>query len=1059
MNDPNGLMYHNGTYHLYYQYNPGGNTWGAMSWGHATSSDLIHWEHQDVALLARGYPGEITEMYFSGSAVADTENTSGFGTDGKVPFIAMYTSFYPNTQTLPSGKTVEGGTQAQSIAYSLDEGMTWTTYDAGNPVIPLPPTPYEDQFKEYRDPFVFWHESTQKWVVVLALAKVHKAIVYTSENLKDWTYASEFGPMNAVGGVWECPGLYPLPLDGDNDTIKWVLQLGINPGGPPGTVGSGTQYFVGDFDGTTFVADGNPPPGNTSVTVDETNWMDLGPDFYAAATFNGLSMTDRYNIAWMSNWQYGASIPTDPWRSAMSIPRKISLKTINEKAILIQQPAEALASLESSDSYSKSWDSFPEGNEKLQLSGKTLDITLSFSNGNTNTSAALLAAQFGIILRATTDLAQETRVGYDFGTQKLFVNRTKSGEVGFDGTFANVYYAPLTTTSGGNVTMRILLDWSSIEVFGGEGEVTLSTQIFPDDSGTDILLFSTSGVTNGVTVTAKVLDSAFDGSVPSPSSSSIESTSTPTSTSNWNSTLPGMTTAPTTFATSVTASKALQTPRAITPARATTDFRPTFHFVPDKNWMNEPNGLIKIGSTWHLFFQHNPTGNFWGNMNWGHATSTDLVHWEHKPIAITNENGVEAFTGTAYYDAANSAGLGTSTNPPYLAFYTGWFPDTTVQDQRLAYSLDQGATWIKYEGNPIISQAQEAPHDATGGLETRDPKVFFYEPTGEWVMILCHGGQNKVSFWTSTDAKAWAWKSDFTSSDATGLPADVKGWEVPDFFQLPIEGTSQTTWVMLITPAVGSPAGGNGVFGFTGSFDGTSFTADPVDQSTMWLDYGRDFDGTLSWEAVPESDGRRIIAGVMNSYGGHPPTETWKGMLSFPRTLKLKQIDGKLRFLQQPVDELKAVSTSIEHVTNKTLTPTETLFSTIHATALDIRISYIPSAGSTLSLVVRKGGSEQTVIKYDQSNGQVSVDRNQSGNISYDAAAGGVHVATFSPDASGVVQLRVLVDECSLEVYGGEGQAVISNLIFPHASSDGLSLATLGGNAQLLSVEVLGISL
>lgn len=411
---------------------------------------------------------------------------------------------------MPSGKTVQGGTQAQSIAYSLDEGMTWTTYDAGNPIIPLPPAPYKDQFEDFRDPFVFWHKSTQKWVAVLSLAKLHKIIVYTSENLKDWTYSSEFGPMNAVEGVWECPSLYPLPLDGDNDTIKWVLQLGLNPGGPPGTVGSGTQYFVGDFDGTTFVADGMRPLNNASAVVDETNWMDLGPDFYAAATFNGLSMTDRYNIAWMNNWQYAALIPTDPWRSAMSIPRKISLKTINNKATLIQQPVESLASLEASKSYSKSWDAFPEGNEKLKLSGKTLDITLTFSN----LSPALSAAQSGIIVRATSDLAQQTRVGYDFGTKEFFVDRTKSGDTGFDGTFANVYHAPLTAASGCNVTMRILVDWSSVEVFGGEGEVTLSTQIFPDDSGTDVLLFSTGGVTGRVTVIAKVLGSAFDGSVP-----------------------------------------------------------------------------------------------------------------------------------------------------------------------------------------------------------------------------------------------------------------------------------------------------------------------------------------------------------------------------------------------------------------------------------------------------------------------------------------------------------------------------------------------------------------
>ncbi|KFX87083.1 hypothetical protein V495_00663 [Pseudogymnoascus sp. VKM F-4514 (FW-929)] len=512
MNDPNGLLYHNGIYHLYYQYNPGGDTWGAMSWGHATSDDLIHWEHQDIALLARGYPGNITEMFFSGSAVADTKNTSGFGANGTVPLIAMYTSYYPNTLTLPSGTTVQGGTQAQSIAYSLDEGMTWTTYDAGNPVIPLPPSPYEDQFKDFRDPFVFWHESTQKWVVVLTLAQLHKLVIYTSDNLKDWNHVSEFGPMNAVGGVWECPALYPLPLDGHKGAIKWVVQLGLNPGGPPGTVGSGSQYFVGDFDGTKFVADGTNNPGDNSTG---TNWMDWGPDFYAAATFNGLSMTDRYNIAWMSNWQYGGSIPTSPWRSAMSIPRKVSLKTINGKATLLQQPAKSLASLETSGSYSKSWGVFPEGNQTLQLSGKTLDITLTFSNRNKHASGASSAAQFGIVLRATSDLAQQTRVGYDFDTRELFVDRTKSGNTGFDSSFASVYHAPWTAISGGKVTMRILLDWSSVEVFGGEGEVTLSTQIFPDDSGTDVVLFSTGGGTAAV----KVLGSALDSSVPpSPSS-------------------------------------------------------------------------------------------------------------------------------------------------------------------------------------------------------------------------------------------------------------------------------------------------------------------------------------------------------------------------------------------------------------------------------------------------------------------------------------------------------------------------------------------------------------
>ncbi|KAL2105919.1 hypothetical protein VUR80DRAFT_7546 [Thermomyces stellatus] len=489
------------------------------------------------------------------------------------------------------------------------------------------------------------------------------------------------------------------------------------------------------------------------------------------------------------------------------------------------------------------------------------------------------------------------------------------------------------------------------------------------------------------------------------------------------------------------------------------DFRPSFHFAPEKNWMNEPNGLIKIGDTWHLFFQHNPTGNFWGNIAWGHATSTDLVHWDYLPVAIGTEDGIQSFTGTAYYDDANTSGLGTTDKPPYLAFYTGYFNGSGVQDQRLAYSLDEGVNWTKYSENPIISQEEETPHDATGGLETRDPKVFFHSPSDQWVMVLAHGGQDKMTFWTSSDTMNWTWQSNFTSEDIPGLPDGITGWEVPDFFELPIEGSTEKTWVMVITPATGSPAGGNGVFGVTGSFDGTTFTAEPVDPATMWLDYGRDFDGALSWENLPASDGRRILAAVMNSYGDNPPTNTWKGMLSFPRTLKLKELDGKLHFIQQPVEELDAATTPLAHIANQTLAPGQEILEDIHGRALDISMSFVPAAGSTLALAVRKGASEQTVIRYAQSNGTLSVDRTASGNIGYDPAAGGVHATALKPDSSGAVQLRALVDECSVEVYGGEGQAVISNLIFPDTASDGLSLTTTGGNVDLQSVEVLEVSL
>ncbi|THV98498.1 concanavalin A-like lectin/glucanase [Aureobasidium pullulans] len=660
MNDPNGLLYYNGVYHMYYQYNPGGNTWGNISWGHATSRDLTKWEEQPVALLARGYGKNVTEMFFSGSAVADTQNTSGFGKKGKVPFVAMYTSVHPYAEKLPSGKTVRPNQQSQSIAYSLDEGMTWTTYDAVNPVILEPPAAYADQFIDFRDPFVFRHEETKKWVVILSLAQLQKLLIYTSPNLKDWTLASEFGPVNAAGGLWECPSLFPLPLDGKSSNTKWITQIGLNPGGPPGVVGSGTQYVVGSFDGKNFTADADsvylPPAapsgsiifadfegtsfadlgwtatgdlvgagpsagtvngqqdvtgyvgsslvntflsgdatvgtltsksftiskryinfligggnalgqeginlviGNETVlqatgtngekliwqgwdvsaykgqnavleivdlltggwghinvdqisfsdtlaTPQKANWMDYGPDFYAAVPWNGLPTNERTNVGWMNNWQYAQVIPTEPWRSAMSVPRGVSLQTVNGKAQIVQTAKEKWSSFESrGDSYSKKWSSVPEGTQKLKLDGKTLDIVLTFDD---RSAAAGKASRFGIILRASKDLSQQTRIGYDFTIKQLFVDRTKSGNSSFDATFASVYYAPLQATRGGKITMRILLDWSSVEVFGGVGETTLTAQIFPADSETDVLLFSEGGKTKDVSVTAKGVGSAW----------------------------------------------------------------------------------------------------------------------------------------------------------------------------------------------------------------------------------------------------------------------------------------------------------------------------------------------------------------------------------------------------------------------------------------------------------------------------------------------------------------------------------------------------------------------
>ncbi|KAL5050165.1 hypothetical protein BDW71DRAFT_174897 [Aspergillus fruticulosus] len=482
INDPNGLLYVNGTYHMFYQYNPGGVAHDAMSWGHATSQDLTHWDERPVALTAKGFPGKnISEQFFSGSAVVDVENSSGFGngTGTGPPMVAMYTSFYVHDQTLPSGKKARANQQSQSLAYSLDSGETWSTYDAANPVLLYPPHPYESQYKEWRDPNVFWHAPTNRWILTTALSDLHKLLIYTSTDLKSWTFASEFGPYNAVGGVWECPNFFPLPVDDDESNVKWVAIIGLNPGGPPGTVGSGNQYILGQFNGTHFL-----PDAESLHEEGEANWLDYGPDFYAALVYNGLPEFQRTVIAWMSNWQYAEKVPTTIWRNAMAIPRRLGLKTIKGKVVVVQEPEEDWAAITSKPKTTQISSLPANSTRNLGSLGKTLAANLTFSPSDENASSG------GISLLATQNFTTQTLIGYDFATKHIFVDRRASGNTSFDETFASVYRAPLDPADDGTVTLKIFADWSSVEVFGGQGETTLTAQVFPPEGATYARLFA-----------------------------------------------------------------------------------------------------------------------------------------------------------------------------------------------------------------------------------------------------------------------------------------------------------------------------------------------------------------------------------------------------------------------------------------------------------------------------------------------------------------------------------------------------------------------------------------
>jgi fructan beta-fructosidase len=424
MNDPNGLVFYKGNYHLFFQHYPYGTQWGPMHWGHAISNDLLHWKELPIAL----YPDSLGYI-FSGSAVCDIANTSELGTKNNPPLIAIFTQ-HNETENKKGSITF----QNQSIAFSLDEGQTWHKYKK-NPVIKNP------GITDFRDPKVIWYESEKKWIMVLAV-KDHVSI-YSSKNLLQWQWESDFGKNEGShAGVWECPDLFTLT---HNDKKVWVLTVSINPGGP--NKGSATQYFVGSFNGKSFTSN-----------QQKTKWIDYGRDNYAGVTFSGTGDRKIF-VGWMSNWDYANFVPTKEWRSAFTIPRNLSLKKIANEYYLASNPIEEL--------------------DKLIIKKESTAFTSTAYTLNAATILDLYVnSKSNFTIQLENELHEKIITGFTFKQNEFYVDRTKAGNTTFSDNFSSKSVTKRIAEDS-LIHYKLLIDKTSVEIFADDGLNTITEIFFP----------------------------------------------------------------------------------------------------------------------------------------------------------------------------------------------------------------------------------------------------------------------------------------------------------------------------------------------------------------------------------------------------------------------------------------------------------------------------------------------------------------------------------------------------------------------------------------------------
>lgn len=479
-------------------------------------------------------------------------------------------------------------------------------------------------------------------------------------------------------------------------------------------------------------------------------------------------------------------------------------------------------------------------------------------------------------------------------------------------------------------------------------------------------------------------------------------------------------------------------------------WRPQFHFTPLRQWMNDPNGLVYYRGAYHLFYQHHPAASVWGPMHWGHAVSTDLLHWEQRPVALRPDEKGTIFSGSAVVDWRNSSGLGRKDAPPMVAIFT--YHDAEAekagredfQSQALAYSRDAGRSWHKYAGNPVLPNPGEAAF--------RDPKVFWFEPSGKWIMALAAG--ERVMFYSSPDLKDWTLESEF----GRGLGAHGGVWECPDLIQLPVENGRGTRYVLLVSVISGGPNGGSATQYFVGEFDGTRFRPDPdpaqpadVGESgqwaggARWLDYGADNYAGVTWSGVPDDDGRTLFIGWMSNwdYALVVPTERWRGAMTLPRSLHLRRTPRGFRVDSRPVRELGALRAASEERRNVRVEETVALERLLGAVPdlHELELELDTGAARELSLAWANALGETVTLSLDIDAARLVLDRSRSGQVDFADGFGSRQVAPL-PRSGGQIQLQVFVDSSSIEIFVNGGQTVMTALLFPTRPYDSLRLSS-----------------